>query len=122
MMTEASREDVARRIYTPAVDIIKRKDDLEVVADMPGVDEKTLDVMIEKNTLTIYGKVLQEPAENLTLKSSEYGIGDYKRIFTISEEIDRDRIQATVKNGVLRITLPKAEAVKSRKIAVAAAD
>ncbi|MDA8077582.1 MAG: Hsp20/alpha crystallin family protein [Nitrospiraceae bacterium] len=122
MMTEAHREAAARRICTPAVDIIRRKDDLELVADMPGVDDKTLDVMVEKNTLTISGKALPESEENLTLKSSEYGIGDYKRVFTISEEIDRDRIQASVKNGVLRITLPKAEAVKSRKIAVAAAD
>ena len=121
MMTEATRE-TARRLYTPAVDIIKRQDDIEVVADMPGVDEKTLDVTVEKNILTVFGKVVQEEPENVKLTASEYGVGDYKRAFAISDEIDRSRISASVRNGILRITLPKAEEVKTRKVQVTAAD
>ena len=54
------------------------------------------------------------------LEYAEYGVGDYSRSFTVSEDIDRDKIEATVKNGVLRLTLPKAEAVKARRIDVRA--
>jgi HSP20 family protein len=110
----------ARRIYTPAVDIIERKDDIIVTADMPGTDEKSVDITLEKNVLTIYGKVEAVIPEKHTLYISEYGLGDYQRAFTLAEEVDRGKIQASVKNGVLKIVLPKAEAVKTRKIAVKA--
>jgi HSP20 family protein len=56
-----------------------------------------------------------------TMMYSEYEIGDYERVFTLSDEIDRDKIVATVKNGVLRLELPKAEKVKPKKIAIKAA-
>jgi HSP20 family molecular chaperone IbpA len=120
-MTETERETV-RRLYTPAVDIIKRQDDIEIVADLPGVDEKSLDVTVEKNVLTIYGKVAEEGPEDVKLTASEYGVGDYKRVFTISDEIDPGRIRAALQNGVLRVTLPKAEEVKSRKVQVTTAE
>ena len=110
-----------RRVYTPLVDIIERKDDIIVTADMPGVDENSIDITLEKNILTIYGKVEAEIPENHRLYISEYGIGDYHRVFTLTNEIDRDKIQATVKNGILKLILPKAEAVKTKKISVKAA-
>lgn len=110
----------AKKVYSPAVDIIERKDDIIVIADMPGVNEKTVDITLEKNILTIYGKVDYEIPENHRLYLSEYGIGDYQRVFTINEEIDRDKIQASVKNGVLKIILPKAEIMKTKKIEVKA--
>ncbi|HSW64167.1 MAG TPA: Hsp20/alpha crystallin family protein [Dissulfurispiraceae bacterium] len=109
-----------RRVYTPTVDIVEAKDYIEVYADMPGVDEVSVDVTLEKNVLTIYGKVEAEIPENHRLAVSEYGVGDYQRVFTLSDEVDREKIEATVKNGVLRIVLPKAAAAKTRKIAVRA--
>jgi HSP20 family protein len=109
-----------RRVYNPDVDIIERKEDIVVIADMPGVDDKSLDITLDKNVLTIYGRVEAEIPEKHTLYLSEYGIGDYQRVFTLADEVDRERIQATVKNGTLRIVLPKSEAVKTRKIAVTA--
>lgn len=111
----------SRKVYTPATDIFERKDDIIVTADMPGVDEKSIEVTLEKNILTIYGKVEPEIPEKHRLALSEYGIGDYHRVFTISNEIDRDRIKAEVRNGVLRLVLPKAESAKTRKIPVTAA-
>jgi HSP20 family protein len=110
----------ARKIYSPAVDIIERKDDIIVIADMPGVDDKTIDITLEKNILTIYGRVDADIPEKHTLYLSEYGVGDYQRVFTLTDEVDREKIQATVKNGVMRILLPKAEIVKTRKIQVKA--
>ncbi len=109
-----------RKVYTPAVDILERKDDIVVTADMPGVDEKTVDITLEKNVLTIYGMVEPQFPEAQRLALSEYGVGDYQRAFTLSEEVDRDRINASVKNGVLRLVLPKAAVARARKIEVQA--
>lgn len=108
------------KVYTPDVDIVERKDDIMVTADLPGVDEKTLDITLEKNLLTIYGRVESAVPERHRLAYSEYGVGDYQRTFTLSDEVDKEKIQATMKNGVLRLILPKAEAAKTRKITVSA--
>jgi HSP20 family molecular chaperone IbpA len=110
----------ARRVFSPQVDILERKNDIVLTADMPGVSDKSVDINLEKNVLTIYGAVEEEVAEKPRPYYTEYGLGDYERVFTLSDEIDRDRIQATVKNGVLRVVLPKAEEAKSRKIVVRA--
>lgn len=110
----------AARVFSPQVDILERKEDIVVTADMPGVDEKSVDISLEKNILTIYGAVEEETQTGYRPFYAEYGLGDYERIFTLSDEIDRDRIQATVKNGVLKVILPKAEEARSRKITVRA--
>jgi len=109
------------KTFVPRVDIYEDKDSLFLVADMPGVDEKTVDIELEKNVLTIAGRVENGRIKDGTLMYSEYEIGDYERVFTLSDEIDRDKIVATVKNGVLRLELPKAEKVKPKKIAIKAA-
>jgi HSP20 family protein len=106
------------KIYVPDVDIAERKDDIVLTADMPGVDESGIDITLEKNILTIYGKVNAEMPENLRIIHAEYGIGDYQRSFTLSGEINRDKIKATLKNGLLKLLLPKAEPIKAKKIAV----
>jgi HSP20 family protein len=112
---ERTRE---RRLYTPSVDIIERKNDILLIADMAGVDENGLDITVEKKVLTIYGKVDGEMPQGHTLVTSEYGVGDYERAFTLSDEVDTEKIQATIKNGVLRLVLPKAETAKVKKIPV----
>ncbi|HDH05458.1 MAG TPA: Hsp20/alpha crystallin family protein [Nitrospirae bacterium] len=106
------------RVYTPAVDIIEKNNDIVLMADMPGVDENSVDITLEKDLLTIYGKVEPEIPENHRLVISEYGVGDYERTFTLSDEIDREHIRATVKDGVLKLVLPKAESAKTKKIPV----
>lgn len=110
----------SRRVYVPAVDIIEREEDIVLVADMPGVDDASVDIVLEKDTLTIDGRVEENIPEGHRLRVSEYGVGDYHRVFTLSDEIDKERINATVKHGVLRLTLPKSEAVRTRKIPVKA--
>jgi HSP20 family molecular chaperone IbpA len=117
---ETGERTRACRIYSPQVDIIERKEDIIVMADMPGVDEKSVDITLEKNVLTIYGKVDADIPKDRTLSVSEYGIGNYQRVFTLSDEVDSDNIQATMKNGVLRLVMPKAEPAKTRKIPVQA--
>ena len=109
------------KTFVPRVDIYENKDSLFLLADMPGVDEKTVDIELEKNFLTITGRVENGQVKDAALMYSEYEIGDYERVFTLSDQIDRDKIVATVKNGVLRLELPKAEEVKPKKIAIKAA-
>ncbi|HOC60599.1 MAG: Hsp20/alpha crystallin family protein [Syntrophaceae bacterium] len=109
------------KTFVPRVDIYENKDSLFLLADMPGVNEKTVDIELEKNILTIAGRVENGSVKDASLMYSEYEIGDYERVFTLSDEIDRDKIVATVKNGVLRLELPKAEKIKPKKIAIKAA-
>jgi HSP20 family protein len=106
------------KTFVPRVDINETKDALFLIADMPGVDEKSVDVELEKNILTIIGRVNIDETKDKSIVYSEYEIGDYERPFTLSDEIDREKIYATVKNGVLRLELPKAEKVKPKKIAI----
>ena len=109
------------KTFVPRVDIYETKDALFLIADMPGVDEKTVDVELEKNILTINGRVENGRVKDYSLVFSEYEVGDYERTFTLSDEIDKDKIKATVRQGVLRLELPKAEKVKPKKIKIDAA-
>ena len=106
------------KVYVPKVDIYETKEAIILVADMPGVDEKTVDVVLDKNTLTISGTSEPLSFKDYSIGYCEYDVGDYQRAFTISDDVDKDKIEATVKNGVLRLILCKAEKVKARKIAI----
>jgi len=110
-----------RNVYMPATDIFEDANSIFLMADMPGVDANTVDVTLEKNVLTISGTVHEETVENHSLAYREYPVGDYHRSFRVASEINRDAIEARVKNGVLELVLPKAESVKPRQIAVQAA-
>ena len=110
----------ARKVYAPRVDIYETHEAIVAVADMPGVDESSVDITLEKNVLTINGYVEPGQPESYSLAYAEYGVGDYQRSFTLSDEIDREKIEATVKNGVLRLYLPKAGPAKARRISVKA--
>ena len=96
-----------RRVFIPRTDIYETDDKVFLVADMPGVDEKSIDINIEKNVLTISGKVPEEKMEKYSLLFAEYESGDYQRRFTLSNEVNVDKIEAKVKDGVLRLVLPK---------------
>ena len=115
--TERTR---SRKVFLPKVDIYETKDSIVLIANMPGVDENHVDMTLEKNILTINGQVEPQGFPGYGAAYAEYDVGDYQRAFTISDEVDRDRIDARVKNGVLRVTLHKAEQVKARKIAIKA--
>lgn len=110
-----------RKAYVPRADIYETDDAIMVIADMPGIDETSVDITLEKNILSIYGQVNFKQPDNYSLAYAEYDVGDYQRRFTLSDEIDRDKIEASVKDGVLHLKLPKAGPAKTRKIAVKAA-
>lgn len=112
----------ATRVYNPRVDIVSNGDEILIWAEMPGVSEKDVDMTVENNVLTINGYVTGslEMPEGYRLAYQEYGVGDFQRTFTLPEEIDRDGIEASLKDGVLKVSLPKAPEAKARKITVKA--
>ncbi|MFN2129904.1 MAG: Hsp20/alpha crystallin family protein [Anaerolineae bacterium] len=113
--TERTRDRLA---FVPRVDIYETDDAIVVVADMPGVDESSLDITLENNELTINGYVEPMQPEDYSLTYAEYREGDYVRSFRLSDEIDREGIEATLKNGVLCLNLPKVKEARTRKIEV----
>lgn len=118
---EGTERTRARKAYVPRVDIYETDDQIVLLADVPGVDENSLDITLEKNILSINAMVEGEHPANYNLAYAEYGIGDFQRNFTLSNEIDQEKIRATVKSGVLRLDLPKAGPARARKISVKSA-
>ena len=108
------------RTFVPDVDIYETPDNLWLWADMPGVDENSLEVNVADGVLSIEGQVALQDYDNLTPVYTEYNVGHYARRFTLSNEIDSERIKARMNNGVLELELPKAERAKPRRITVSA--
>lgn len=119
-VTEGTERTRPGKAYIPRADIYETDNSLVIVADMPGVGKDAVDITLEKNVLTLKGAVEFTQPDNYSLAYTEYEVGDYERSFTLSNEIDRDNIEAAMKDGVLRITLPKV-AQSTKKIAVKAA-
>ena len=119
---ELTREEQTRpgRTYVPEVDIYETPDSLWLWADMPGVDEQSLEINVDNGTLSIEGRVSLKDYENLAPVYTEYNVGNYARRFTLSNEINTERIQARMTNGVLELQLPKAESAKPRRISISA--
>ena len=104
--------------YTPNVNILETKDGLEITADLPGAGENDVNVTLENDVLSIEAQITSEAMNGYKLSYREYGVGDYRRAFTINEAIDGSKIDAKMKNGVLHIVLPKAEAAKPKSIPI----
>jgi HSP20 family protein len=116
---ERTRESVAGRpVVAPAVDIYENVEEILLVADLPGVTEEGLVVRLEKDQLSIEGRTeLPQPGTPLAVG---FRAVDYRREFVVPKGIDADKIAATLKQGVLRVKLPKIPAVKPRQITVQA--
>ena len=115
--TERTRECAC---FVPRADIYEVDDQMVIVADVPGVDEDSVEITLEKNILTINAFIEPVEMEGFAPVFAEYEVGDYQRSFKLSDEIDRDKIQATIRDGVLRLYLPKAAVAQARKISVKA--
>ena len=106
------------RVFLPAVDIFETPEALVLVADMPGVPKDHVTIDIRDNNLTITGEIRPPMEEKETMLVQEFYTGDYQREFQLGANIDRNRIEAAMKDGVLRLTLPKSAQAKPRKIEV----
>jgi len=108
------------RYFIPRTDVFERQDALVIVADMPGVDETSVEVKVERRELSIVGKIAQDEDKTLSLYRREYEEGDFRKIISLTEDFNTEAIDASIKNGVLTILLPKSEKQKLRKITVKA--
>jgi HSP20 family molecular chaperone IbpA len=111
-------EQELRKAVTPPIDIHEGPEGLTLDADLPGATESQLFIQLEDNVLSLHAKVEPPVAEGARLLHQEYHVGDYYRSFILSDEVDRDRIAAELKNGVLRLFLPKAERARTRRIEI----
>jgi len=106
------------RVFTPAVDIFETDKEITLLADLPGVKTDDLNIDLHENVLTLDGDAQPFQKGDTTDILKEYETGKYYRQFTLSQVIDQGKIEAELKDGVLRLKLPKVEAATPRKIAV----
>lgn len=105
-------------VFTPAVDIFETEAAITVLADMPGIRPEGLEIDVRENVLSIEGRAPELRRENERAVLREYETGSFRREFRLTNLIDQGGIDASLRDGVLRLTLPKAEAAKPRKIEV----
>ena len=109
------------RVWVPAIDLIEKKDSYIVRAELPGVERSNIEITFEKNILTISGQksaLLEAKDEELRVFAAERVSGSFSRSLRMPDYIDGDRISADFKDGLLTITIPKAELAQPRKIEV----
>lgn len=120
MKPEAAKVTKTQRepLFMPYVDIYETRNELVLLADMPGVGEGDVELELEKGVLTIRGRAKPHGLPGGKAVREEYKTGDYYRAFRLSNEIDEAGITASIKDGVLKVVLPKVEQVKAKKIKV----
>ncbi|QDU82841.1 Spore protein SP21 [Polystyrenella longa] len=96
-------------VYSPDVDIAETETGIDLTFDMPGVDQDHLDISIDKDVLTVVGHAEVDQEEGYESLYREFGAGDYRRAFRLPEYVDSQNVDATVKQGILTIHLPKAK-------------
>jgi len=103
---------------TPLIDIHEGPEGLILEADLPGVAEGHVSIQLEDNVLSLHARADAPAPEGARVLHEEHRPGDFYRSFILSDEVERSRISAELKNGVLRLTLPKAERAKTRRIEI----
>jgi HSP20 family molecular chaperone IbpA len=107
------------RMFVPATDIFESDHALTMLVEMPGVSKESIEVKVEGDILTIDGRIDFSKYEGLQPLYTEYNVGNFSRTFQLSNEIEQAGIKAELKDGVMRLALPKAERAKPRRIEVA---
>jgi HSP20 family molecular chaperone IbpA len=109
---------IPARTYIPTTDIFEAENALTVILEMPGVDKENVEISVESGVLTVAGRVDFSKYEGMQPVYTEYNVGNYRRSFSLSNKIDQSKIAAEMKDGVLMVTLPKAEEAKARRISI----
>lgn len=108
----------SRPVYAPRTDIYETDTGLVLLVDMPGVRPDGADVTLERNVLTIRGRIDDAPPRGFSPIYREYEPGDFERVFTLSEDVDAGAIEAQARDGVFRLFLPKAGPAQTKRIQV----
>jgi len=102
----------------PPVDVIEDATGITLYADLPGVSREQLNLRVEADTLTIEGEVALTTPEGLQASHAEVSVPRYRRVFTLSKELDPEKIVAELAHGVLKLRIPKAEHAQPRKVQI----
>lgn len=111
-------QKVPQQALMPAVDIVENDNGITLLADMPGVSKDRLTVRVDGENLTIEGSAEVQVPEQIELLHSEMRTPFFRRTFTLSRELDSSKIEASLRDGVLRMHIPKAEEARPRRIEV----
>ena len=106
-------------IFSPRVDVIEKPDCMVLLADMPGVSKDSVSVVLEKGVLTIEGEIAMPEEPGMMMGRQEYEVGRFHRAFEVGQGLDPAGVEAKMKDGVLRLVIPKSELLRPRKIEVA---
>ena len=115
---QGSRGRQQTRAIMPRVDVLEDDMGITLLADLPGVPREKLELRVEGDTLMIEGEVSQQTPENLQAIYAEVRTPSYRRAFTLSRELDSSGIEANLKDGVLRLRIPKHAHAQPRRIAI----
>ena len=119
-LTSTAEQTKPGPTFTPLVDIFETEREIALLADMPGVKARDLNIDLHENVLTLTGELTSPEGPDEVDVLREYQTGTYFRQFTLSEVIDQSKIDADLKDGVLRLRLPKVEPAVPRRITVKA--
>jgi len=114
--TTDSQQPAAAQL--PAVDVIEDASGITLYADLPGVPKDKLSLHLEADTLTIEGEIALDMPENMEASHAEVSLPRYRRVFTLSKELDAQKVNAEFNQGVLKLHIPKAEHAKPRRVDV----
>lgn len=117
-VTRKGEEPRSEATLLPPVDVVEDASGITVYADLPGVPKDRLNLQIEDGTLTIEGAVALEVPEGMEATHVEVGLPRYRRAFTLSKELDVDKVVAELSNGVLKLRIPKAAHARPRRIEI----
>ena len=112
------RESMPRAALAPAVDVAEGESGITLFADMPGVSKERLTIQVEGDNLTIEGQAQVDVPESIELLHSEVRSPYFRRSFSLSRDLDPAKIEATLRNGVLQLHIPKVEAARPKRIEV----
>jgi HSP20 family protein len=122
---ESSRQDASRSVarrdaqaMTPRVDVLEDDSGITLIADMPGVSKESLEINVENDALVIEGVMSSATPQALEATYAEIRVPRYRRSFTLSRELDAGHIEAQLKDGVLKLRIPKHEQARPQRISV----
>lgn len=105
-------------VFTPPIDIFETPDGLVLQADLPGVSSESLELQVQDNKLSLFGKVSMPIPPEARLIHQEYQVGHFLRSFILSDEVDHERISAKLNQGVLEVVLPRLPKTEPRRIQI----
>jgi HSP20 family molecular chaperone IbpA len=117
-VSKQAKSAAAEATLMPPVNVFEDAAGITLYADLPGVPRDRLNLQVEADTLTIEGEVSLDTPEGMEATHAEIGLPRYRRAFTLSKELDSEKVSAELRNGVLKLRIPKAEHAQPRRIEV----